>query len=607
MAHLSADEFLAQITASLAAPSVGGSSDAVRLSSGSSGQQEDLLTGSGRRSGSVEPDDEENLIEVDPPASSSGTGGPVSEVPRDLHTQMAIDFTNVPADLSVRSLLGAIRVPDGRLRVVAINIPGRQARIVFAEMSAHETFMRNIYEGTWRFPGAETPHIRVIQEEVPIPRGDEASPNTTRVLMIRSPPGEQRALPTVLEDLRTTAHDWRYDIEKAIHGEDGEGNLGRFVCIYFGSIQDAVHAKKALCLHSSVAFKYGGSRFSYGYDDCSTTGPGERFSMMTIRNMRLPSTSTPGFINIPPFPAPTVQPSMPPPPSAISSQQLQRLPPPSLQPPIVPPRAPRALNTAPPSGPMRSTVPPVMTRPSSTGSQQSALVRIDQNIPTSIPASISPPDSDYRVDLSAGLYPLPPFDCHKHGIVIHQIPHLITEAALLAGIHGGNVRRVFIFRPGRHIDGTAAHGAVFFNTQAIADAILNRMMDRKGLYIPLVRRRYRATPYTTTCPAADEYYPPDHTRVVSMFIHEGTGEQRITIDSLRRYAREATRIMLGDGEVQALPKPPGMDRRRFIFTVGSIKAATLLKAALAALTVNGENATVQFERDPCSGPVERMQ
>ncbi len=541
-----------------------------------------------------------DLIEAYP-AASNRSHIPVEEVLHDYHTQMAIDFNELPPDFSVRTLLGAIRVPDGRIRVVAFNVPGRQARVVFAEVTAHECFMRAVYEGTWRVPNVETSYIRVHQEIVPRPRGEEANPEATRVLMIRGPPGEHKAINVVSHDLLTTSHDWRYDIEKMVQGEDGEGQYAKFLCIYFGSIQDAVHAQRALCLQSPVAIKYGQSRFSFGYDDCSTTGPGERISMLSIRDMRLPPSSTTGFLNVPPFRAVgTVKTSMFPPTGA--THQLPPRPPVSMPPPPTAPRALRAL-LPPPSGPARPSVQSVMAGSSGASSHVNALVNMNTNLAT----TMLPPVGGYRVDMSAGLYPLPPFDCHKHGIVVHQVPHLITEAALLAAIHGGNVRRVFIFRPGKHIDGTAAHGAVFFNSQEVANAVLDRMIDRKGLYIPLVRRRYRVTPYTTSSHAVDEYFPPDQTRVLSLSFADSPGNARITLDSLREWVRDHTRIVLADGEISQLPKFPGLHQRRFLFTLGSIKAATLIKVALVELPLAGNlPSLVQYERDPCAGPVERM-
>ena len=203
--------------------------------------------------------------EVGPPSATSS----VDEV---AYYPPTIYFPHHPPDLSVQSLLSLIRVPGGRIRHVQVGNKARKTSVTFAETSAHNTFLENVYHGLFRAPWLTPSTLRVGRAKKRESIGEDGMAWATRVLIIQGLDDDHMKIDAILEDLSLTSGGWHYGIEKTMRACAANLAVLHFTQISFTSIADAVHAKETLETHELVATKYREGRLWYGHDECSTTG-----------------------------------------------------------------------------------------------------------------------------------------------------------------------------------------------------------------------------------------------------------------------------------------------------------------------------------------------
>jgi hypothetical protein len=521
-----------------------------------------------------------------------------------------IYLTDIPLGSTIPSLLSMVRVPNGNIRRIEINGKWRQAAIVFADIIGHNAFLEAIHCSTLGSLWPSTANVTVDATNLLKPSAAEMMTGVTRVLRVHGIAKVHLTLDGLLSDLASTSNGHPYRVVKALHGRLGNSGDSEFMCVSFTSIQDSVRAMRMFQAPGPLAEKYRDIRFCYGYDECSTTG--RPMPLVAITQVRsgiagpgvTESTTAEGtFFLGPALPTDGVEGEVARPPVAPAT--LAPAPAPVFQPPPAPVMA-QVLTPMPASAqaPLRTAEP--NSKPAPEPGPMAAMTLKPNIVKSSLP----------EINVRLGKYPLPPFRCYRHGILVQQIPISLTELELLASICGGKVRRVFIFRPGRDVTGNSAHGAVFFCSRTVADRVVARVKAQGGLWIATVGRRYRTTPFYVPQGQrpSDEVVHNYATRIVSLTFEDIPENKSVTSEVVRNVVRKRTTFELEERQVKevlklgsANPAPDEPMLRSFVVEMTSIYAAGSVMTALAYINVTGKRHAIEYNPDPCAAPLMNLR
>lgn len=222
--------------------------------------------------------------------------------------------------------------------------------------------------------------------------------------------------------------------------------------------------------------------------------------------------------------------------------------------------------------------------------------------------------------IGKGIHPLPPFPHHLYGILICHIPRRVRHLDILNSICGGIVRRMHIFRPGKDISGDGMYAAVFFLNEAKRHDVLDRIMDKRGLMINSIGRRYRATEYISPAGSSpvEEVLPNGATRIISITFDDSPANLHVNPARISMMIRQSfgvdvlrqVEVRTSRGDRQLTPfASRRIAFRKVTLEFTGIRMAMNFKEMLTKdlrPEITGSVPLINYERDPCSRPVEDM-